>query len=107
MKKIINGKMYDTETDMAIAFYEASSNISSRYYYSERLYMTDNGEFYLHGTGGSFTQYAMVCEDGSKEPGEDITLLPNEKAKRWVKLRYSYGLVVDPHFTSIIAVLKL
>ena len=107
MKKVINGKMYDSETDLAIAFYETSNNVNSRYYYSERLHMTDDGEFYLHGTGGFFTQYGKVCEDGSRCSGEDIILLPMEKAKRWVKFHYGVGLIADPRVASLIAVLKL
>ena len=107
MNKIIKGKMYDTEKDMAIALYEVSHNTHSRYYFSERLHMTDDGEFYLHGTGGFFTQYGMACEGGSRCSGEDIILLPMEKTKRWVKLRFGMGLVFDPRLASMIALLRI
>lgn len=107
MKKVINGKMYDTEADLAIAFYEVSDNTNSRYYFRESLHMTRGGEFYLHGTGGFFTQYAMICEDGSKAPGEDLILMPIEKTKRWVKLHYGVGLIADPRFASMIIVLGM
>ena len=107
MVKEINGKIYNTEADTAIAFYETSNNVNSRYYFSERLYMTDDGEFYLHGTGGFFTQYGKVCEDGSRCSGENIILMPMEKAHRWVKFRYGMGLIFDPRSASMIEVMRM
>ena len=68
---------------------------------------SSDGKFYLHGMGGHFTQYATVCKDGSKHSGEDIVLLPMNKAKLWVKLRYGVDLVFDPCFSSMIAVMKM
>ena len=107
MKKVINGKMYDTETDLAVAFYESSNDVNSRYYYSEQLHMTHDGEFYIHGTGGYFTQYATVCEDGSKISGEEIIPMTLEGAKLWVMLHYGMGLIADPRFESMIQVFRM
>ena len=107
MEKIITGKIYDTEADMAIAFYEVSSNTNNRYYYSERLHMTDDGEFYLHGTGGYFTHYAVVSEDGSKHPGEDIVLMSMEKARLWVTSRYGVDLIADHRLASMIKAMRM
>ena len=106
MKKVTNGRNYDTDNAMAIAFYECSSNHSSRYYYSERLYMTDNGEFFLHGTGGFLSPYAAKSEDGSKKTGEEIIPMPTEKAKHWIMFHLGCGLRINPHFASIIAALR-
>lgn len=107
MIKVINERTYNTETAMAIAFYECSNNRTSRYYYSEQLYITDNGEFFLHGTGGLFAPYGTVDQNGIKHPGEDIVVLTAEKAKRWADIHSGSGLLIEPNFAFVIETLKL
>ena len=106
MRKVFGEKVYDTDTAMAMAFYECSLNRSSRYYFGERLYLTDDGAYFLHGVGGFLTHYAQELPDGSRRSGEDIIPMDFKSAKRWVQSHYNYGLLIDPHFASIIAVLK-
>lgn len=88
MKKIINGKMYDTYTAKIIGFGFVNTNgVYSRYdfrWQEETLYKKKTGEFFLYGTGGPLTKYAEP--DGNRTRwGEKIIPLTVDDAKRFVK----------------------
>jgi len=51
MKKIINGKRYDTETAQLIGSASYSNRTDFRFW-SEELYRKKTGEFFLYGEGG-------------------------------------------------------
>ena len=51
MKRIIEGKMYNTDTATCIGSYEYSNLRDYRYLYEE-LYQKKNGKFFLSGEGG-------------------------------------------------------
>ena len=85
MKKIINGKLYDTETAKRVGAW--SNNRSSRDFSScdEILYRKRTGEFFLHGMGGPMTKYARSCGDNSWSGGEEIIPLSAAKAREWAE----------------------
>lgn len=82
MKKIINGKLYDTRTAwLAGSFHNGLRDFS---WYSEDLYRKRTGEFFLHGAGGARSQYAerdgdLICN------GERIVPLTYEEAREWAE----------------------
>ena len=84
MKKIIEGKMYNTETADLIDTY--SNGLSNRDFrnLSETLYRKKNGEFFLCGEGGPMTEYRERCGDmwGS---GKSIIPITEAKAKEWLE----------------------
>ena len=51
MKRIIEGKMYNTDTATCIGSYEYS-NLRDYHYLYEELYQKRNGKFFLSGEGG-------------------------------------------------------
>lgn len=57
MKKIIDGKMYDTDTAQYICGYNTGDKDDSEYQ-EEELYRKKNGEFFVKGRGGEDTVYA-------------------------------------------------
>lgn len=84
MKKIINGRMYDTETAEIVA--EAShGGVRDFRYYREELHRKKDGEFFLFGEGGGLSKYAHRSEDGGFDGGEAITPLTEEGARRWME----------------------
>lgn len=84
MKKIINGRMYDTETAETVA--EAShGGVRDFRYYREELHRKKDGEFFLFGEGGGLSKYAHKSEYGGFEYGEAITPLTEEDARRWME----------------------
>lgn len=84
MKKIINGKRYDTETAEEIGFWSTERSVTDFSYCEETLYRKRTGEFFIHGGGGARTKYAKE-EYGMYGCGEAIVPLTEDEAKTWVE----------------------
>lgn len=84
MKKIINGRRYDTDAAKLIA--EASSDAlrTDFRYWEETLYRKNTGEFFLHGVGGPMSQYAAPSGNGWTG-GAKIIPLSLEEAQAWAE----------------------
>ncbi len=85
MKKIIDGKKYDTET---AEFIERTGNeyaMSDFKYFSEALYLKKTGEFFLHGEGHAMTKYGKDFTDSTRGFGEQIIPLTIDEAMSWAK----------------------
>lgn len=85
MKKVIDGKRYDTNTAkrMAADCYEGSA--TDFQYWTETLYRKTTGEYFLHGEGGPMSRYAVSCGQNSWSGGEKIIPLTIESAKKWAE----------------------
>ena len=84
MEKIINGKLYSTDTATLV---DSNSNNLSRSdfkYLREDLYKKKTGEFFIHGQGGALTVYAEQYADGKGE-GEKIIPMSEDEAKKWME----------------------
>ena len=109
MKKIINGKRYDTGT--AIERGTAEHNpVSSFDWYQETLYQKKTGEFFIYGEGHARSRYAMQHSDGMWGPGRNITPLSFEEAKEWTEENLSadeyeaiFGEVAEDDSRQVIA----
>lgn len=84
MKKVINGKLYNTETAELIDDYSSGLNNRDFRNITEELYRKKNGEFFLYGYGGAMTKYRERCGDmwGS---GENIIPITEAEAKEWLE----------------------
>ena len=82
MKKIINGRKYDTETAKEIACWNNGYLCSDFNYCKETLYLKKTGEYFLYGEGGALTQYSRSVFGGSIG-GSRIIPLTEESAKEW------------------------
>lgn len=85
MKKIINGKKYDTDTATKLGSFDNGYFGSDLDYLEETLYRKKTGEFFLYGEGGARTKYSVRCSSNSYCGGCDITPLSNSKAKAWAE----------------------
>ena len=85
MKKIINGKLYDTETAKEIGSKCHGEGYRDFRYYSEVLYLKRTGEFFLYGVGGPMSRYAVSAGQNQWSGGEKITPLSYDNAKRWAE----------------------
>ena len=85
MRKIIEGKRYDTEKAERIG--EWSQGYRSDFKYAhERLYVTKKGCYFIWGQGGAMSGWAETCEDGrSWTGGEGIRPLTREEAFEWAQ----------------------
>lgn len=84
MKKVIRGRVCDTDTAKKIGEWDNGIYGSDINACSESLYRTKSGCYFLHGCGGANTKYATVS-DGSWGSGEIIIPLEEESAIEWAK----------------------
>lgn len=88
MKKIINGKRYDTETATVVGSWDNGCYGNDFNSCSETLYLKKTGEHFLHGEGGPLSRYATVSADGNNRGwGESIILMSREEAREWAEER--------------------
>lgn len=85
MRKIIHGKLYDTETARYIGSNQSSCYRSDYHYFEEDFYRKKTGEFFLHGEGGPASRYAERLGSGGYVEGERIIPLSEEEAREWAE----------------------
>ena len=85
MKKIINGKRYDTETAEYIGSTSWGDGPRDFNYWSEELYRKRTGEFFLHGEGGANSKYREEISMNSWSGGARIIPLTDEEAREWAE----------------------
>ena len=84
MKKIIDGRMYNTETATELGDFWNGLGASDFNSLSETLYRKKNGEFFLYGEGGAMSKYSQLFGNESCG-GEEIIPLTEEQAKHWAE----------------------
>ena len=77
MKKIINNKVYDTDTARCVGSWSSSDDPRAFQYVEETLFRKKNGEFFLHGFGGPASVYRVATSENSWRSGEKIILTNN------------------------------
>ena len=85
MKKIIEGKVYDTETAKKVASWYSSYARSDFHYYEEELYQKKTGEFFLYGEGNAMSPYSRSCGQNEWCSGERIEPLSYKAAQKWAE----------------------
>ena len=84
MKKIINGKRYDTNTAKLVG--ETSySNRRDFAYWSEELYQKRTGEFFLYCEGGPASKYSKATGQNQWSGSEKIIPLTISEAQEWAE----------------------
>lgn len=83
MKKIINGKLYNTDTARSIG-----SDFHGAYgrdldFWREELYQKKTGEFFLHGEGGPMTKYCQQLGQNEWGAGEMVIPMSYASAEKW------------------------
>lgn len=102
MKKVINGRLYDTEKAKLITSWANKFSISDFQYCEENLYRKRTGEYFLHGWGGPMSPYAESAGQNTWSGGEKIIPLTYDEAKAWMEehadaeeYEYEFGIVDD------------
>lgn len=65
MKKIIDGRKYDTETAEKVLTHDNGYYQTDFYWCEETLYRKKTGEFFIYGEGGAASKYSKICGNGS------------------------------------------
>lgn len=100
MKRVVGGKLYDVEKAEALA--SASWGYSGDFEaFSETLYKTSNGRFFLAGEGGPKTKYGEPAPGGGTGGGSDIIPLTEERAAAWCE-RHDEIDVLEEHLPDFV-----
>ena len=84
MKRIIDGKIYNTETATKVASY-SFSNRGDFHYYEDTLYRTAKGTYFLAGGGGPLSKYAVSRGNNTTSGGEYLWPLEDGEAMNWLE----------------------
>lgn len=84
MKKIINGRRYDTETAKLVG-HTSYSTPGDFNYWCEDLYLKRTGEFFIHGQGGPMSKYLERIGENEWGYGHEIRPISLERAQEWVE----------------------
>ena len=85
MKRIINGKKYDTSTAKLIGRWRNGLSDGDFEYCNEELYRKRTGEFFLYGEGGPGSVYATTYGNRWKY-GETIIPFAEDSARAWCEI---------------------
>lgn len=84
MKKVIRGRLYDTDTAKEIG-YDSYSNSRDFAHWSETLYRKRTGEFFLDGEGGPASKYSVCTGQNEWSGGEKIIPMTYDEAREWTE----------------------
>lgn len=84
MRKIIEGKMYDTRTARKVGEWDNGLGMRDIYHAEEALYRKKTGEYFLHGIGGAGSGWSRQ-EGNTWTSGEKIAPLTFEEAREWAE----------------------
>ena len=84
MKKIIGGRVYDTETAKKIQKWDNGMYGNDFRFCEETLYKKKTGEYFIYGSGGALSKYSISCGNGSTGSSEIIPLT-KDRAKTWME----------------------
>lgn len=85
MKKIINGKVYDTQTAKEVGRWQSSYPINDFHYYHEQLFQKKTGEFFLYGYGNAASPYRKSCGINEWCGGCKIIPINFQEAQKWAE----------------------
>lgn len=84
MKKIINGKRYNTDTAVLIGS-TGHGYPGDLEYWTEELYRKKTGEFFLYGEGGPMSKYSRRIGNNEWSGGEEINPISPRDAQEWAE----------------------
>jgi hypothetical protein len=99
MHKRLDGVSYNTETAKELGSYSHGYGRDFRAF-SETLYLTASGRYFLYGEGGPMSKYSEVVSDNEWSGGEKIIPMSYESALKWAEKNLT-GDEVDAIFGII------
>lgn len=81
MRKIFEGKVYNTETAEEVGYYENGRSKSDFNYYAASLYRTKKGRFFLQGVA----LHPNSWDSNSSSLQKFLEVLDIDQAKSWVE----------------------
>ena len=82
MKRIINGKIYNTDTATRIGNHQYADRGDFRYEDTD-LYRTKNGAWFISGEGGARSRWSRPCGSNGMSGGHGIQAMTPIEALEW------------------------
>lgn len=108
MKKIINRKVYDTDTAQKIGAWSNLERAGDLTYNCEILYRKRSREFFLHCEGGSMSKYSQYVGNNRWIGAEMIIPLTYDEAMAWAEEHLSadayeaaFGKIVEDNTKTV------
>jgi hypothetical protein len=98
MRKVVDGKLYDTEKATMVAEDGNGLGPNDFKYEFEELYVTQKGAFFLYGEGGPLSSYSEIIGNGSCGSCE-IKPLDKDEAYDWLE-RYNKVKAIQEYFSD-------
>ena len=83
MKRVIAGRVYNTETATEVACIERCRSDFSDH--TTTLYLTKNGNYFLSGTGGPQSRWAESCGQNSWSGGSGLVAIDKDEAQQFAE----------------------
>jgi len=101
MRKVIEGKLYNTETAEMVAT-DSYSHYGDRGYWSQEIYRTKRGNWFLCGEGGAMSKYAQAIGQNEVGGGSAIIPLTEGEALAWLEDHTEDSEAYEEYFTGIV-----
>lgn len=98
MKRIIDGKVYNTQTAEGIASWHNGYYAGDFKRCEEALYRTKKGNWFLAGEGGPMSKYARLCGNGYSG-GDGLEPITADQARQWLEDR-DFTAELEEHFAD-------
>lgn len=85
MKKVIDGKVYNTETAEHICTLECRYYPGDFGYHDTGLYRTKKSTYFLHGTGGPMTMWAQPEGNTGRRGGSGLRVISADEAREYAE----------------------
>ena len=85
MKKIINGKRYNTMTAKKLGTNSSICSTEDPNWWVETLYQKQTGEYFLYAEGGTMSKYRAYVSGNSWESGKRLIPLEINEARAWAE----------------------
>jgi hypothetical protein len=85
MKKVIEGKLYNTETAKSLGERHNTYDTGDFTYCMEELFQTKSGAYFLFGTGGPMSKYARACGNNNWSGSSVIQPMSPTAAREWAE----------------------
>ena len=105
MKKLIDSKLYDTDSAQLITsvYPNGTRDRSDFQFLKERLFQTKSGRYFIAGEGGPRTSYRQPAPAGGMTGGEDIRAVTEAEAYEWCQEHGAVDAALE-HFEDYIEI---
>ncbi len=98
MKRVIDGKVYNTQTAQLIDEVAASCPCTDFAYWEESLYKTKKGRFFVAGEGGPMSRWSQAIDSNSWSGGAGMKVLTESEALEWCEENGIDADIIAEHF---------